>query len=270
MSAARDARHDLTGAVALVAGGSRGIGADVARAFGRAGASVVIGARSGDRVHTLAAEITDAGGRAVGVGCDVTDAADAEALVRTAVSSFGRLDCAVNNATGEHQVAPLAQTDPQRFVADLQTNVVGTFLGMKYQIPAMLDGGGGAIVNMASGAALNAAPNLSSYVAGKAGVIGLTKVAALDYAEHGVRVNVVAPGPIRTEHIEAAGTRAQELAAASVPMGRMGTPGDVSDVMVWLCSAGSTYLTGTVIPIAGGQSAGAKPPQMHRPGEPME
>lgn len=260
----------MSRAVALVAGGSRGIGAEVARAFAAAGAAVVIGARSVDRVHTLAAEISQGGGRAVGVACDVTDPTDVESLVQVAVSTYGRLDFAFNNATGAHQLAPLAEVGTQEFVADLSTNVVGTFLGMKYQIPAMLESGGGSIVNMASGAVLHATPNLASYIASKDGIVGLTKVAALDYADQGIRVNVVAPGPIRTEHIEAAGDRAQELAAASVPMGRMGEPGDVSDVMLWLCSAGAAYVTGTVIPIDGGQSAGAKPSQMYRRGEPME
>lgn len=253
----------------MVAGGSRGIGADAARAFAVAGAAVVVGARSVDQVRALAAEINDNGGRALGIGCDVTETADAEALVETAVSEFGRLDFAFNNATGDHQLAPLAAVDPDDFAADLTTNVVGTFLGMKFQIPAMLAAGGGAIVNMASVAALHATPNLASYVAGKAGIIGLSKVAALDYADQDVRVNVVAPGPIRTEHIVAAGERAQQLAAEAVPMRRMGEPVDVSDVLLWLCSPESAYVTGTVIPVDGGQAAGTKPPQMYRQGEPM-
>lgn len=156
------------------------------------------------------------------------------------------------------------------FDAEIATNLRGTFLGLKYQIPAMIASGGGSIVTMASTAGLSAIANLGAYVAAKAGIIRLSQVAALDYADQGVRVNVVAPGPIRTHHIEAAGARAQELAAASVPMRRMGLPADVSDVVLWLCSPASAYVTGAVIPIDGGQSAGTKPPRMYDSGHPMD
>jgi NAD(P)-dependent dehydrogenase (short-subunit alcohol dehydrogenase family) len=140
---------------------------------------------------------------------------------------------------------------------------------MKFQIGAMLRTGGGAIVNMASIAGLNGTANLAAYVAGKAGIIGLTKVAALDYADQGVRVNVVAPGPILTYHLEAAGPEAQRLAGLSTPMRRTGTADEVARTVVWLCSGQSSFITGAVIPIDGGQSAGNKPPQMYRQGQPM-
>jgi NAD(P)-dependent dehydrogenase (short-subunit alcohol dehydrogenase family) len=134
----------------------------------------------------------------------------------------------------------------------------------------MLPTGGGAIVNMASLAGVQGVTNLAGYVAGKAGIIGLTKVAALDYADQGIRVNVVAPGPIRTEHIEAAGPEAQRLAGLSTPMRRMGRADEVADVVLWLCSDRSSFVTGAVIPVDGGQQAGSKPPQMYRQGEPMQ
>ncbi|HYZ55524.1 MAG TPA: SDR family oxidoreductase [Streptosporangiaceae bacterium] len=155
------------------------------------------------------------------------------------------------------------------FDRGIATNVRGTFLGMKFQIPAMLRGGGGAIVNMASGAGLNGVANLAAYVAGKAGIIGLTKVAALDYADQGIRVNVVAPGPVLTHHLEAAGPEAQRQAGLSTPMRRTGTASEVARTVLWLCSAGSSFITGSVIPVDGGQSAGLKPPQMYRQGQPM-
>jgi NAD(P)-dependent dehydrogenase (short-subunit alcohol dehydrogenase family) len=133
----------------------------------------------------------------------------------------------------------------------------------------MLASGGGAIVNMASIAGLNATANLAAYVAGKAGIIGLTKVAALDYADQGIRVNVVAPGPIRTYHIEAAGEQAIRAASMSTPMRRMGTAAEVAQTVLWLCSDQASFVTGTVIPVDGGQAAGNKPPQMYRQGQPM-
>ena len=124
-------------------------------------------------------------------------------------------------------------------------------------------------MNMASIAGLNGTANLAAYVAGKAGIIGLTKVAALDYADAGIRVNVVAPGPILTHHLEAAGAEAQRLAGLATPMRRVGTTSEVAHVVLWLCSEQAAFVTGAVVPIDGGQSAGNKPPQMYRQGQPM-
>ena len=137
---------------------------------------------------------------------------------------------------------------------------------MKHEIPAMLAGGGGAIVNMASVAGVQAMTNLAAYVAGKAAIIGLTEVAALDYADLGVRVNVVAPGPILTHHLERAGAEAQRLAGQSVPLGRIGTTREVADVVLWLCSEQSSFVTGATVPVDGGQLAGNNPPRDPPPG----
>ncbi|HEY7918991.1 MAG TPA: SDR family oxidoreductase, partial [Streptosporangiaceae bacterium] len=190
-------------------------------------------------------------------------------LVASTLDAYGRLDAAFNNATDGPLPAPLADIDPAEFDRGIATNVRGTFLGMKYQISAMLQSGGGTIVNMASLAGVTGVANLAAYVAGKAGIIGLTKVAALDYADQGIRVNVVAPGTILTHHLEAAGPEAQRQAALAAPMRRIGSAAEVASVVLWLSSPGSSYLTGTVIPIDGGQSAGVKPPQMYRQGQPM-
>ena len=122
---------------------------------------------------------------------------------------------------------------------------------------------------MASVAGLTGTANLAAYVAGKAGIIGLTKVAALDYADQGIRVNVVAPGPILTHHLQAAGDRAQRLAGQSTPMRRTGQAAEVARAVLWLCSPGSSFITGAVLPVDGGQSAGSKPPQMYVQGQPM-
>lgn len=262
--------ENLAGKVALVAGASRGIGAETARAFARSGAAVVLGARDGQALEAVAADVRAAGGRALAVPADVTDPASMDNLVRQAVDTFGRLDAAFNNATDGPLPAPLADIDPDEFDRGIATNVRGTFLGLKYQIPAMLRTGGGTIVTMASTAGPAGVAGLGAYVAGKAGIIGLTKVAALDYADQGIRVNVVAPGPILTHHLEAAGPEAQRLAGLSTPMRRTGRTSEVADVVLWLCSDRSSFVTGAVIPIDGGRSAGTKPPRMYRQGQGME
>jgi NAD(P)-dependent dehydrogenase (short-subunit alcohol dehydrogenase family) len=259
----------MRGRVALVAGASKGIGAATAEAFAAAGAVVVLGARDTAALESVAKRIEAAGGKAMAVRTDVADAESMRHLVDRALARYGRLDAAFNNATDGPMPAPLADIDIGEFDQGIATNIRGTFLGMKFQIPAMLRGGGGAIVNMASIAGVNGTANLAAYVAGKAGIIGLTKVAALDYADQGIRVNVVAPGPILTHHLEAAGPEAQRLAGLSTPMRRTGTVAEVARAVLWLCSEQSSFVTGTVLPVDGGQSAGNKPPQMYRQGQPM-
>lgn len=259
----------MQGRVALVAGASKGIGAATAEAFARAGAAVVLGARNVEALQVVVDRIEARGGRAIGVRTDVADVDSMRNLVDQALATYGRLDAAFNNATDGPMPAPLADIDPDEFDRGIATNIRGTFLGMKFEIRAMLRTGGGAIVNMASMAGLNGTANLAAYVAGKAGIIGLTKVAALDYADAGIRVNVVAPGPILTHHLEAAGPEAQRLAGLATPMRRTGTPSEVANVVLWLCSEQAAFVTGVVVPIDGGQSAGNKPPQMYRQGQPM-
>jgi NAD(P)-dependent dehydrogenase (short-subunit alcohol dehydrogenase family) len=259
----------MRGRVALVAGASKGIGAATAEAFAAAGAAVVLGARDIAALESVADRIRSRGGQALPAALDVTDADSVRHLVEQALSRFGRLDAAFNNASAGPMPAPLADIDSGEFDLGIATNVRGTFLGMKFQIPAMLRGGGGAIVNMASIAGLNGTANLAAYVAGKAGIIGLTKVAALDYADQGIRVNVVAPGPILTYHLEAAGVQAQRAAAQSTPMRRTGSAAEVAQAVLWLCSEQSSFITGTVLPIDGGHAAGNKPPQMYRQGQAM-
>jgi NAD(P)-dependent dehydrogenase (short-subunit alcohol dehydrogenase family) len=194
--------------VAIVAGASRGIGAATAEAFAAAGAAVVLGARDTTALEAVAARIEGGGGRAIAVPTDVSDVASMRNLVDRALVTYGRLDAAFNNATDGPMPAPLADIDPEAFDRGIATNIRGTFLGMKFQIAAMLQSGGGAIVNMASLAGVIGTANLAAYVAGKAGIIGLTRVAALDYADQGIRVNVVAPGTILTHHLERAGAEA--------------------------------------------------------------
>jgi len=259
----------MQGRVALVAGASKGIGAATAEAFANAGAAVVLGARNAEALQGVVGRIESRGGHAIGGRTDVADVDSMRKLVDQALATYGRLDAAFNNATDGPMPAPLADIDPDEFDRGIATNIRGTFLGMKFEIRAMLQTGGGAIVNMASIAGLNGTANLAAYVAGKAGIIGLTKVAALDYADAGIRVNVVAPGPILTHHLEAAGAEAQRLAGLATPMRRVGTTSEVARVVLWLCSEQAAFVTGAVVPIDGGQSAGNKPPQMYRQGQPM-
>ena len=213
--------------------------------------ALVAGASKG--IGAATAEAFAAAGAAVVLGA--RDTAALQAVVKRIEAAGGR--------------AIAAGTDVDEFDRGIATNIRGTFLGMKFQIPAMLRTGGGAIVNMASIAGLNGTANLAAYVAGKAGIIGLTKVAALDYADQGIRVNVVAPGPILTHHLERAGPQAQRLAGLSTPTRRTGTGAEVARAVLWLCSEQSSFITGVVLPIDGGQSAGNKPPQMYRQGQPM-
>lgn len=258
----------FAGKVALVAGASRGIGAVTACAFARAGATVVLAARDGTALDGVADRIRQDGGQAVAVPTDVTDPVAVERLVARALDTYGRLDVAFNNVTDGPPPAPLAELKPEEFDRAIASNIRGTFLGMRHEIPAMLRTGGGAIVNMASLAGSQGVAGLAGYVTGKAGIIALTKVAALDYADQGVRVNVVAPGPILTHHLRAAGEEAQRQAGQSTPMRRVGRAEEVAAAVLWLCSDASSFITGVTLPIDGGQSAGLKPQRLYRPGEP--
>ena len=238
------------GKVAIITGASKGIGAAAGRAFASAGALVVLAARGGKALAELAEEIRSAGGEALAVETDVSDDASVARLVASAVDKYGRLDFAFNNAADGHQPTPLADISLEDFDRTIAVSLRGVFLCMKHEIPAMLASGGGAIVNMSSTAGVGAAAGIASYVAAKHGVLGLTKTAALDYAEKGIRVNALTPGPIFTR---------PEMEAANVgqwvPMKRMGRPDEVAAVAVWLCSDEAAYITGAAIPIDGGKLA---------------
>ena len=265
MTQANDGRADLLeGKVALVAGASRGIGAVTAKVLARAGAKTMLAARDAKALEAVVGELRSEGYEAHCITVDVGDERSVEALIKRVLDDFGRLDVAFNNATDAAPPQALAEMDVDDFDRAIRTNIRGTFLGMKHQIPAMLASGGGSIINMASLAGLQGVANLAGYVTGKAGVIALTKVAALDYADRGVRVNVLAPGPILTHHLEAAGEAAQRQAALATPMRRVGTAEEVANAVLWLGSDASGFITGVTLPIDGGQSAGVKPERMFR------
>jgi NAD(P)-dependent dehydrogenase (short-subunit alcohol dehydrogenase family) len=241
--------------IAIVTGASRGIGAATARVFAAAGASVVLAARSTSDLETLSREITGMGGEAFAVPTDVTDPASVEALVERAVSTFGRLDAAFNNAGSGHQPTPLAELAVDEFDEVLAVNARGVFLAMKHEIPAMQATGGGAIVNMTSTAGLRGVKGIAAYVAGKHAIIGLTKTAALEYAADGVRVNAVAPGPIDSHRLASLPEQVRDQIAAVVPLGRIGDLGEVAATVAWLASDQASFITGATIPIDGGKTA---------------
>lgn len=250
----------LAGRVAIVTGASRGIGAASALALSRAGARVVLAARTEESLSTLADRIRAEGGKALAVPTDVSDAASVLRLVEQTLGAYGRLDVAFNNAAGGgHRPTKLADVNVDDFDSALAISLRGVFLSMKYEIPAMLEAGGGAIVNMSSTAGLEAVSGLAGYVSAKFGVIGLTRTAAMDYAEAGVRVNALAPGPIHTEQLERAGEQARQLVGQSLPAKRLGRPEEVADAVVWLCSDQASFVTGTTLPVDGGMLAGMRP-----------
>jgi NAD(P)-dependent dehydrogenase (short-subunit alcohol dehydrogenase family) len=253
-------RPILEGRVAIITGASRGIGAATSRAFAAAGAAVALAARDEAALASLADQLLSGGGRAIAVPTDVADPASVERLVDRTVGAFGRLDLAFNNAAGGGQrPTPLADLPVDAYDSAITITLRGVFLSMRYEIPAMLEAGGGVIVNMSSTAGLEGVGGLAGYVSAKHGVIGLTKTAALDYADRNLRVNALAPGPILTDNLERAGEDAQRLAALAMPMRRIGRPEEVAAAVVWLCSDQAAFITGATLPIDGGKLAGAAP-----------
>jgi NAD(P)-dependent dehydrogenase (short-subunit alcohol dehydrogenase family) len=254
------ANRSLEGQVALITGASRGIGAATALAFSDAGAKVVLAARDEQALQQVAKEISGRGGTAIVVPTDVSVPESVARLVDRALDAYGRLDAAVNNAAaGGHAPTPLADIAIADFDKAIEVSLRGVFLSMKYEIPAMLRGGGGAIVNMSSTAARWPVAGVAGYVSAKSALTGLTRTAALDYAASGIRVNALEPGTILTDALDRAGPSAQEHVAATVPVHRLGRPEDVAGAAVWLCGPAAEYITGTTLAIDGGLLAGMPP-----------
>ena len=247
----------LNGRVALVTGAASGIGRASALAFANDGARVVVADVAADQGRETVDLIEAAGGEAIFVLADVSKRGDVEHLVTAAIDTFGRLDSAHNNAGIEGATpAGTAFHDYPDEMWDrvLGINLKGVWLCMQVEIVQMLAQGGGAIVNTASIAGLVGGFG-GAYSAAKHGVVGLTKVAALEYATRGIRVNAVCPGGIRTPMLERVFARrpeTEQLFVAGEPVGRLGTPEEIAAAVVWLCSDGASFLTGVALPIDGG------------------
>jgi NAD(P)-dependent dehydrogenase (short-subunit alcohol dehydrogenase family) len=256
----------FSGKVALITGGSSGIGKATAIAFAREGARVVIAARGEKRGIETAEAITAQGGHALFIRTDVANATEIERLVSQTVETFGRLDYAVNNAaTSDGAVGALADMTEEDFDRSMAVNLKSVWLGMMFQIRQMLSQtpAGGAIVNVSSANGLGGCANASVYAAAKAGVIALSKSAALEYAKQGIRVNALVPGAFRTPMLEEAMERAaggnpegsQAIEArwnSAIAAGRIGDPAEAAAAILWLCSDASSYVVGHSMIVDGG------------------
>jgi NAD(P)-dependent dehydrogenase (short-subunit alcohol dehydrogenase family) len=243
--------------VVLITGALTGIGRATALAFAQEGARVVVSGRRDEEGKKLAGELRKLGVEAEFVRADVRQEQDVRALVDRTVERFGRLDVAVNNAGTEGTPGPVTEQTAETYAATFDTNVLGTLLSMKHELRVMLTQGKGSIVNVSSTYGRAGGAGASVYVASKHAVEGLTKAAALEAAESGVRVNVVAPGPIETGMLNRfTGTAANKAALVSgVPVKRVGTPEEIAQTILFVASDKASFITGASIAVDGGRLA---------------
>jgi NAD(P)-dependent dehydrogenase (short-subunit alcohol dehydrogenase family) len=246
----------LQGKIALVTGGSSGIGRAAATLFAREGAKIVVADIDPEGGEETISRITKEGGEARFVKTDIGKAAEVEALIKSVIELHGRLDCAFNNAGILGDIVSVTDHSEEAWDRTFATNLKGTWLCMKYEIPQMLAQGKGTIVNTTSTAGvLIGSPFRSAYAASKAGIVSLSKSAALEYAERGIRVNALCPSHTRTPLLEQFLKLRPELEAsfiAQTPMGRIAAPEEVAEGALWLCSDASSFVTGQVLVIDGG------------------
>lgn len=247
---------DFSGKVALVTGAASGMGLATAQAFAEAGAAVVL-ADFRDEAFAEATRLVSAGHRAIAVRCDVSDDSQVSAMVDRAVAEFGRLDLAFNNAGVMARIAPTADSDRDEWDRVIGINLRGVWSCMKYELRQMERQGSGAIVNNGSVGALTGNPGIGAYIASKHGVVGLTRTAALEYIKRGIRVNAVNPGLIDTQiarDVVSGDEGAYAEIAKNVPIGRAGRPEEIASAVLWLCSAGASYVVGQALTVDGGMT----------------
>jgi NAD(P)-dependent dehydrogenase (short-subunit alcohol dehydrogenase family) len=250
--------QNFTDKVAIITGASAGIGKATAIAFAKNGAKVVVADINQQDGEAVVNEITQAGGTAIFVPCDVTNDQQVMSLVDATLEAYGKLDIAFNNAGIEIEQSKLADGEESVFDKIMDVNVKGVWRCMKYQIPAMLKNGSGSIVNTASVAGLGAAPKMAIYSASKHAVIGLTKSAAVEYGKKGIRVNAVCPAVIDTEMFRRAAEadpRKAEFVAGMHPVGRIGKVEEIAEAVMYLCSGNSGFTTGIALPVDGGHTS---------------
>ena len=244
--------------VVVVTGAGSGIGEGASLELAKEGASLILADINSDSGKEVLRKVEEIGAKAIFVKADVNIESDIVNLVNTAVAEFGRIDCAFNNAGVEGGLAEVENITTEQFDSTISTNLRSIFLCMKYQIAAMKKTGGGSIVNMASVMGMVGSPKIAPYCASKSGIIGLTRTAALECAEKGVRVNSVCPGAVKTRMVAEVMENTPEVLSDvinAVPMRRLATTAEVGQAVVWLCSDRSSFVTGIQLPVDGAYTA---------------
>ncbi|OPC82140.1 oxidoreductase [Embleya scabrispora] len=246
-----NAMFDLSGRVAIVTGGSRGIGRAIAHAYAAAGASVVIASRKADACEAVAKEITDAGGRALAVATHCGELEQLAVLVDTTVAHFGGIDIVVNNAANE-LAQPLGAITPQAWDKSFSVNLRGPVFLVQYALPHLIASGRGSVVNVVSAAVFTRAEGKGLYAAGKAGLVAFTRTMAGELAEHGIRVNAMAPGAVETDMVRKTGPETMARMRGAAPLNRIAAPEEMTGLALLLASDAGSFMTGQIVSIDGG------------------